>query len=39
MMQYDGDVKYTHTHVPTLEHKRLYIPLGTTLESLSSAPP
>jgi hypothetical protein len=29
----------THTHAPTLEHTRLCIPLGTSLESLSSASP
>jgi hypothetical protein len=37
MMQYDGYAE--HTHTPTLEHPRLYIPLGTSLESLSSASP
>jgi hypothetical protein len=35
MMQYDGYAE--HTHTPTLEQPRLCIPLGTSLESLSSA--
>jgi hypothetical protein len=37
MMQYDGYAE--HTHTPTLEHTRLYIHLGTSLEYLSSASP
>jgi hypothetical protein len=37
MMQCDGDAE--HTHAPALEHTRLRIPLGTSLESLSSASP